>query len=845
MRLAAGQMLGRYRVDAPLGAGGMGEVYRGHDTSLGRPVAIKVLPESVAADPSRTSRFEREARAAGLLNHPNILTVFDIGSENGCAYLVSELLDGQTLRDRLAVSPVPILKGADLALQIANGLAAAHAGGFMHRDLKPENLFVTSGGQIKILDFGLAKSLESTDTGQQATQTLVSASGAVGVLVGTACYMSPEQVRGERIDQRSDIFACGAVLYDLFAGRPAFKRASAVETMHAILHDELPEWPPDVPVALRRIVARCVEKHPDQRFQSARDLAFALDASAPTEPGGARQPRGRPALSRAAMLALVVLLLAAAALLGFVAGEKSGRTAPAFTRLTFRRGNHGYARFAPDRKTIIYSAWWDGERARMFSTRIDSFESRDLGLADADILSISSKGEMAVSLNVSNSAPLGRVGTLAVMPLAGGAPRPLLDGVQAADWSPDGSTLAVVRETGGRRQLEYPVGTPLYTADFIGSPRVSPSGDLIAFIEVPDTGSSLAPQRSVAVIDRAGRNRRVLAQGVPNSLAWSPDGSEILFSDTALHAVSLSGRARTIASYPEPAWGHIQDISPDGHILLVLADMKTGIAATAPDTGRDRDLSWFSWSAGMSLSSDGSQLLFTEGVYWTPPAVYIRPTDGSPAARLGDGRAVSLSPDGRWALARVQRPDPLVLYPTGAGQPRNISTGPVKYQRGGRWLPDATGFVIVGRERDRKPRGWLIPIDGGAARPVTPEGVASLGPVSPDGRYVAALDDARNVVLYRLDTGEVRGTPITLERGELNEWSADGRSIFVTEDRAPHLLVFKRDLESGRREPWKEIVPAEPAGVYEISLLTTRDGRAILYTYQRFLSNLYAVTGVK
>jgi len=848
MRLARGAMLGRYQIDTPLGSGGMGEVYRAHDTRLGRQVAVKILPESFAADPSRVVRFEREARAAGRLNHPNILTVYDVGSENGSAYLISELLDGQTLRDRLALSPLPVTKAVGYAIQLANGLAAAHDSGFVHRDLKPDNLFITAADQIKILDFGLAKALDVADPGMDLTETLVDASGGLGVLVGTASYMSPEQARGERVDQRSDIFACGAVLYEMFAGRPAFRHETAVDTMHAIIHDDLPEWPPHVPMPVRRIVARCVEKNPDRRFQSAKDLAFALEATELAADDNAMQHIGRGPIDRRLVLAaLGSLATAAVGGAGFLIGKNSAPPMPMFTRLTFRRGNHGYARFAPDRKTIIYTSWWDGGGARMFSTRIDSFESRDLDLADADILSISSRGEMAISLNASNSAPLGRIGTLAVMPLAGGAPRPLLDRVQAADWSPDGAALAVVREVDGGRQLEYPIGTPLYSAAQIGSPRVSPSGDLVAFIEIPEPGSGMAPSRFITVIDRHGRNRRRLGQGIPNTIIWSRDGSEILFSDIGLYAVSLSGRQRTIIQYPEPAWGHIQDISSDGQILLVFADMKAGIAAWGADSGRDRDLSWFSWSNGVSLSADGLLLLFTEDAgYWSPPAVYLRPTDGGPAERLGEGRAVSLSPNAEWALARVQgQPHPLKLYPTGPGQSRAIATGAVQYLQGGRWLPDAEHFVVTGRETDRPPRVWLVSIRGDAPRPVTPEGVASIGPVSPDGRYMATQDRTRSIVLFPLQAGDVRRPAIAPEPGQLNEWSDDGRTLFVTEVRAPRLQVFKRDLETGARELWKNIVPAEPAGVYEVRPLITRDGRTIVYSYQRFLSNLYAVSGVK
>jgi Tol biopolymer transport system component len=836
-------MLGRYQVDAPLGMGGMGEVYRARDTRMGRAVAIKVLPQSFADDPGRIARFEREAQAAGLLNHPNVLTVYDVGSDNGCAYLVSELLEGQTLRDRLALARLPPATCFDYAVQIARGLAAAHDRGLVHRDLKPENLFITTAGPVKILDFGLAKVLPPGDD-VDATQTLVGESEIAGRLVGTASYMAPEQVRGGPVDQRADIFSYGTVCYEMFTGRPAFKRESAVETIHAIVYEESPAWPSDAAPVVGRIVDRCLRKEPGDRFQSARDLSFALDALESREVPEESRPRHRSRAVRAT--AIVLACLAAVSVIaaaGFVVGRRHAPPAPAFTRLTFRRGNHGYARFAPDGRTILYSAWWDGGPARMFSTRLGSLESKDFGLDDADILSISSRGEMAILLNPRNSAPSGRIGTLAVMPLSGGAPRPVLDRVQAADWSPDGSELAIVRVVGGRRRLEYPIGTTLYEADALMSARVSPDGRRVAFVEGAESGMPEgSSRRVVSLVDRAG-NRRVLAQEFASTVAWSPDGMEIWFSDTALRAVNLSGRTRTIISYPEPGWGHIQDISSDGHILLVFADLKTGIAALG-NNARDRDLSWFGWSSAMSLSADGSRLLFTEGASWTSQAVYVRPTDGSPATRLGDGVAISLSPDGRWALARLQGPPySFVLYPTGAGQPGTLPNGPVAFSGGGRWLPDSKRMLLVGREGDRQPRVWIVSMDDGSPRAVTPEGVVSTGPVSPDGRYMATLDANRQLVLYGLEDGDTRRVPGAVETGEVNEWNADGHTIFTSEDGAPRLLFFARDITTGKRELWRNIEAADPAGVYGMRGLLTPDGKTVLYTYQRFLSNLYSISG--
>ena len=279
MSLSPGSRLGRYEILNPLGAGGMGEVYRARDTRLDRDVAIKILPESVARDPERLARFDREAKAVAALSHPNILALHDAGTEEGTTFAVMELLDGETLRDRLASGPLPVRRAIDTAVQVARGLAAAHAKGLVHRDLKPENVFLVADGQVKILDFGLAKAADPGDSA--ATTTHAPAMTDPGAVLGTVGYMAPEQVRGHATDARTDLFALGAVLYEMLTGQRAFRRDTAAETMTAILREE----PPDLPhpqaaqsPALDRIIRHCLEKNPAERFQSARDVAFALEA---------------------------------------------------------------------------------------------------------------------------------------------------------------------------------------------------------------------------------------------------------------------------------------------------------------------------------------------------------------------------------------------------------------------------------------------------------------------------------------------------------------------------------------------------------------------------------------
>jgi len=458
MHLEQGHRLGDYEILEPLGAGGMGEVYRARDHRLDRDVAIKVLPESVAEDKAALARFEREAKAVAALSHPNILAIHELGSAEGTRYAVTELLEGQTLRQLLAERALTPRKAADLARQTARGLAAAHDRGVVHRDLKPENLFVTREGRIKILDFGLAgrqanellKDESSKSPPTEATRTSLTAPGTV---LGTVGYMSPEQVRGEPVDHRSDIFSFGAVLWEMLSGRRAFARDTKAETMTAILKEEPPEISASgvhVPHALDAILRRCLEKRPDERFQSAHDLAFSLQSASEltelSEPaatiGATRAKRSGP------LLAAVLLLVGLAAGAGLATILRGGPAAPpTFTTLTARRGAVSNARFA-GAETVYYGAEWDGGPTRVFTITASTRGSRELPF-DADLLSVAPNGELALSLGRHYTTGWEAIGTLARASGEGSAPRPILEGVLEADWAPDGATLAVAHEVDG------------------------------------------------------------------------------------------------------------------------------------------------------------------------------------------------------------------------------------------------------------------------------------------------------------------------------------------------------------------------------------------------------------
>ncbi len=488
-------------------------MYRARDTRLGREVAVKVLPAAFSADADRLRRFEQEARAASALNHPNILTIFDVGTHTGSPYVVSELLEGETLRQRLATAALPSRKAIDYAREVARGLSAAHEKGIAHRDLKPENLFVTKDGRVKILDFGLAKlTAPKLGKGEKTDAPTVPIETGSGMVLGTVGYMSPEQVRGQAADHRSDIFSFGAIFYEMLAGRRAFKGDSAVETMSAILKEEPPELSEtnrQLPPGLERVVRHCLEKNREERFQSSSDLAFALEAiSGLSVPSGAVAPVRPRALLTPWLVRTGVLVVVAA--LAYLLGRGAERPSPVFRRLTFRRGQIDSARFAPDGQTIVYGAAWEGRLRELFTARPDSPESRALGLPSADILAISSAGEMAVGLGEEGSETLARV------PLAGGAPREVLQTVRWADWSPDGKSLAVVRRSGGKERLEYPLGTPLFeTAGWITHVRVALDGKSVA------ASGAWRGRRAAA---RSGSRPRARARG-PSTRRTAPAGS--------------------------------------------------------------------------------------------------------------------------------------------------------------------------------------------------------------------------------------------------------------------------------------------------------------------------------
>ncbi len=834
MTLAAGTRLGPYEILAPIGAGGMGEVYRARDTRLGRDVALKILPAAFASDPDRVRRFEQEGRAAAALNHPNIVVIYDVGSQDGMFYVVTELLEGETLRERLAGPALPVRKAIDYAVQIARGLAAAHAKGITHRDLKPENLFLTKDGLAKILDFGLARYSITKSAGthptELATQPIETDPGKV---LGTVGYMSPEQVRGQVADARSDLFSLGVVLYEMVSGKRAFTGDSGVEVMNAILKHEPPELDAALPPVLDRMIRRCLEKKPEERFESARDLAFALESVSGTTSSGTQRIPEKPRRRYAWMIGLAAgaLLLVAA---GVVLGRRlTPRTSSlSFQRISYRRGMVDNGRFANGGRTIAYSAAWDGNQSRVYSTQVESPESRDLGIINGHLLGVSPSDEMALALTPHLGIVGVPAGTLARAPISGGTPREMADDIGAADWTSDGKRLAVVRVRPGFQQLEFPVGTVLYqTTGGIGSPRISPKGDLIAFLDQP-LGSS-GSLGTVATVDLKG-NKKTLTQfwlGSLTGLAWSSSGDEILFAASAygvassVYAVNPSGRQRLIAHLPGTF--SVLDVAPDGRLLMTRAVLSSAMFYQPTLDSKETDMYWHDLSWVTDISRDGKALLFSEGGDATRSGedyvAYIRRTDGSAAVRLGPGLPLEISPDGRWALVlgSSRAPSQLLFLPTGTGDARPLTHDGIHHLGAG-WTPDGKRIVFVGNEPGHRIRYYVQSVDGGPPRAITPENVnfSNSDPVavSPDGRFVAVAGLDGKIVLYSLDNGAPRAVPKLAGGFTPLRW-CPGNSLMVYHAGDVPVKVLRVDIETGERALWKELAPTYRTGLAGITFI--------------------------
>jgi tRNA A-37 threonylcarbamoyl transferase component Bud32 len=834
----------------------MGEVYRARDAKLGREIAIKVLPAQTSDDLNRRQRFEQEARSASALNHPNILTIYNIDSADGSLYIAMELVEGKTIRELVAAGePLPTRKLLDIAAQAAEGLAKAHSAGIVHRDLKPENLMVSKDGYVKILDFGLAKLTEPVSDDASVLPTAIASPTQPGTVMGTAGYMSPEQASGQPVDFRSDQFALGAILYEMATGKRAFQRKTGAETLVAIIREEpepIAQLAPKAPVPVRWIIERCLTKDPEERYASTKDLARDLksvrDHLTETSVSGALEA-AEPARQRrrgwVVPAALAFFLGAGVAL--FVAKSLGffEPTPPRFKRLTYRRGSIVTARFAPDGVSVVYGASWDGNPTEIFTARPESPESKSLGLPSANLLSVSPRGELAISLGWHPLIGWESTGLLARVPVAGGAPREVLENVEDADWSRDGKELAVIHRVGDRVRLEYPVGTVVAeTTGWMSNPRVSPDGRSIAVWDHPERGDN-AGRLVFYDVARHARTEGPTVGGTAG-FAWSPRGFVVMAGAGVLQRVSTSGRARPSISL---AGGFLpEDISAGGTLLAKRANYRREIVGVAAGDTRERNLTWLDWSFPDDISDDGRMLLFDEQSSGRQNYLcYLRKTDGSPAVLLAQSKGYALSPDGRWALTQSLDSNRLALVPTGAGSPKELAKTSLIYQWG-YFFPDGKRLLLWANEPGHGSRFYVQEIDGGKPRPITPEGFGvSFGgrAISPDGRTVAVSAPDRKIVTLSVDGGPPRPLPGTAPDEMVWGWTADSRSLYVGKIAMPARVEIC-DVATGARRLWKEIVPPDPAGVLAVGpILITPDGKSYVYSYRRTLDDLFLVTGLK
>jgi len=862
MAIQSGSHLGHYEIVAAIGAGGMGEVYRARDGKLGRDVALKVLPEAFARDAERMARFQREAKVLASLNHPNIAAIYGFEDSNGAHALVMELVEGPTLADRIKQGPIPIDEALRIAKQICEALEYAHERGIVHRDLKPANIKVTSDDAVKVLDFGLAKAIEgdSSSVDISSSPTMSRLATMQGVLLGTAAYMSPEQAKAKPVDRRTDIWAFGCVLYEMLTGKRAFDGDTVTDTLAAVIKEE-PDWsrlPDETPMRVRLALRRCLQKDVKQRLRDIGDARISLDEVlsgepelvllAPTTKSGS--------FSRRAIFSVIgttgLVIVGIAAYFGGRTGTM--RQQPSYQQLTFDRGTIYQARFAADGQTVFYSAAWNGQPTAIYSVSPSAPESRAVGLNDSSLFGVSAS-QIAVSIGCKIIFPGTCEGTLATVPITGGAPREIADHVVSADWTPDGSELAAIRDENGQFQVEFPLGKVIYRSqtwlDFL---RVAPHGDDVAFAEYSTDATDAG---SAVILDANGR--QLARSGQFNSvegLAWRPTGDQIWFAATkasgwadSIHALTITGKDHVVLTIPDVL--RVDDISSEGHVLVSQDQWRTGIQYSDAKNARERDFSWLDGALVTDLSKDGQEVAFinNQEAAGIESLVYIRKTDDASAVKLGIGSFPAISPDGKWALVNAVDPQHLALLPTGIGSARSLSPYSLQQFQWQGWMPDGKSVYFAGND-GHDWRIYVQGLNGGTPRAVTPAISINAvqypsGLVSPDGKFVFARDLNGQGALYPLEGGQPRPVLGLLPDDIWANWSSDGKSIYVYQDQRIRAQVFRLELSTGKRQLVRVVAPPDNAGLTGIiAFRITPDGNAYAYSYGRALSALYLVKGL-
>ena len=776
MPLAPGSHLGSYEIRAPLGAGGMGEVYRALDPKLQRDVAIKVLPEGLASDPQALARFEREARAVAALSHPHILAIHDFGVADGTAYAVMELLEGETLREKLEGGPLPTRKAAEYGAQLADGLAAAHEKGVVHRDLKPENVFVTREGRVKILDFGLARHAPTAADGDVSHSPTRSRYTDPGTVLGTVGYMSPEQVRGRPVDHRSDIFSVGSILFEMVTGARAFRRESGVETMNAILKEDPLDAPAagaTVPPALERILRHCLEKAPDERFQSARDLAFDLASLIGATTSGRAAVNARPTRRVPGMLAGTAALLATFGAGYWLRGprlQESPRPIAHYTRLTEEPGLEQRPSLSPDGKTLVYAAGPLNRRgiySRLVGGRNAVRLTRDCD-KDSGAPAFSPDGERIAYRSECEG------GGVFIMGATGESAKRVTDFGHSPAWSPDDTRLVVATEGIAEDPLDRNITSELWvvTVDTGEKQRISkgdavqpawsPSGQRIAFWGLRGNSG----QRDLFTVRADGSELTELTndQALDWAPQWSPDERYLYFGSDRAGAMNL--------------W-------------RLPIDQDTGQARGDPEPLGIPS----AWTGSFSRSRDGRTLAFVSAeprsavytVDFDPDRGSVITAPHQVIARSGNMISIDWSPDGAWLVLNEQfrKEEIFLIRPDGSGYRQLIEDG--FKNKGPFFSPDGMRIAFYS-DRGGAYGVWSIRPDGSDLQPLSPASMPGVlwGIWSPDGRRMATTDLVSSISILDLERPLTDRLIETLPVAEprpvsfgLMGWSPDGTRLAV------------------------------------------------------------------
>jgi serine/threonine protein kinase len=891
-----GETIGPYEVLSQLGSGAMGIVYLAQDVRLGRKIALKLLPSQFTNDKDRLRRFQQEARAASALNHPNILTVYEVAQGAGLHYIATEFVDGVTLRQHMNTQRMSLDEILKVAIQVASALQAAHAAGIAHRDIKPENIMIRSDGYIKVLDFGLAK-LAEKEFSPATPET------NPGVVMGTPRYMSPEQARGLDVDLRTDIFSLGTVIYEMVTGKVPFEGLTTSDVIAALIKDEpesMRSSVPKLPLEFEQVVNKSLTKALDLRYQTIAEFSsdlqrlkdeIQLNALVRTNSAGARlsldnlssqqtiRTRGFTATDPQAQrktkhilanishkwtvgvsvgLLVIVALAAIAAVVAL--NRRRSASIPRISQnprpLTNRDGFISASRFAPDGRGVIYSAGFDGKPVELFFTDVEGSEARSAGIQSAALKSVSRSGKIAVLLNFELNWSDGYNGTLAIVPSGGGKPEIVMEGVDDAAFAPDGNSLAILRSVMGEQQLEYPAGRVLHkSTGWMSYPRFSPKGDKIAFFEHPLGDIS----GSIAVFDLASQKKVDISTDwrALKGLAWNPKDNEIWFGGSkvskklGVNAVSLSGQVR-MHLYELPGINaRVDDISDDGRMLINQGSNHSTMTILQGKSPTEAVDSKFAWSTSADVSPDGKMLLFYQWGYEASDpsdvsAVYLRRLDSPEPVKLGSGKALALSPDGNWALA-LQQTKPqseLVLLSTSPGDSRTLPNQGIKEYHYASFFPDGRQILFTGIEarEDAAIRSFVQDLNTGEVRPLTEEGTVALR-VSPDGKSLITLQPDRTYYIQPLDGREPKTIPGLESGDEPIQWSNDGRAVYVIGPGEFANKIYRVNLATGNRREWKDIDPLNKVGLVGLELnpggiLITPDGKVCVYTYWILLQHI-------